>query len=404
MVYILDEPCRGLHPRDVESVIDATKLLVERDNTVLAIEHDERFISRADWEIRLGPLGGPKGGNVIRDGTPPDMAREALSFKRPRAAADSIRVEGLTSHNIVDEDVVLPLGAITAITGVSGSGKSSLMRALFERIGDGVSDELITGAKVGNAHIVDQRPIGKTPRSTVASYLGVMDGIRQMFANSERAHELGLGPSAFSLNMPGGRCETCQGTGLEKISYRYLPDTFIECPECHGRRFSEEALSVRVLGMNITDILDAPISELTDALSDLGQVREMLVCVNRLGLGYLTIGQTSMSLSGGEAQRIKLARALGKKRSGKGIYFLDEPTAGLERADTRPLAEALLALADGRETVVLTEHDPVFIANTADYVIDLGVDAGPDGGHIVCVGSPEEVFSNPSSSWSYLMR
>ena len=339
---------------------------------------------------------------VEREGPPSGSADLTVSHKPPRCSSDYVTFEDLTEHNVKGQKVRLPLGAITAITGVSGSGKSSLMEALYRRLDVGVVDGAASKGKAVRVHLVDQRPIGKTPRSTVASYLGLMDGIRKLFAASDRARELGLGPTAFSLNVPGGRCETCQGTGLEKVSYRYLPDTYIECPECHGRRFSDEVLSVRVLGMTITDVLDAPVSELADTFLETGPLKEMLGCVCRIGLGYLTLGQTSMSLSGGEAQRIKLARTLGKRKTGSGVYFLDEPTSGLEQSDASLLSAALLSLADEGETVILTEHDPRFIAETADYVIDLGVGAGPDGGRIACTGSPQEVFSDVRSSWSAL--
>lgn len=399
LVYILDEPCRGLHPRDSESIVVASRELVERDNTVIAIEHDRRFISTADWEIRLGPLGGPGGGRIMSEGVPRRDAGVKPVFKDPSTPRATLLLEGLSSNNVSGETVRLPLGVVTAITGVSGSGKSSLMGALHGAIDEGIADGTIPRAKVSGTNMVDQKPIGKTPRSTVASYLGTMDEIRRLFSDASDAMGLGLGPSAFSLNVPGGRCETCQGTGLEKVSYRYLPDTYIECPECHGRRFSEEVLSVRVKGMSITEVLDMPISELEGLFQDVPAIHDMLSCVCRIGLGYLTLGQTSMSLSGGEAQRIKLARALGKRKTGRGVYFLDEPTTGLEDSDAELLRDALASLARDGETVVMTEHDPLFIGSTADYVIDLGVKAGSEGGRIVCAGTPEEVFSDKRSSW-----
>lgn len=400
LVFILDEPCRGLHPRDSESIIAATRELVERDNTVIAIEHDRHFISYADWEIRLGPLGGPEGGLVVSAGKPRRELWTNIPQRELASPRDSLSFEHISANNIADESATIPLGAVTAITGVSGSGKSSLLEALYQRIAAGTADGTFTKAKVSGTHLVNQKPIGKTPRSTVASYLGAMDGIRKVFSETEKARGLGLHPSSFSLNVAGGRCETCQGTGLEKISYRYLPDTYIECPECHGKRFSEEVLSVRVSGMTITDVLDTPVAELLERFSDLESLHRMLECVNRIGLGYLVLGQASMSLSGGEAQRIKLARALGKQGRGAEVYFLDEPTTGLESSDARLLTDALLALAKDGAAVILTEHNPAFISETADYVIDLGANAGSLGGHIVCTGTPEEVFSDPVSSWA----
>jgi excinuclease ABC subunit A len=400
LVYILDEPCRGLHPRDAESIITAAGELVKRDNTVVAIEHNPKFISKADWEIRLGPRGGPNGGSVVSMGEPRKRPDISPSHRKPASARDTLVLDHLSQNNVLDASVRLPLGVVTAITGVSGSGKSSLLAAMQQAVDSMVSDKSVPKSKVDGVHLVNQKPIGKTPRSTVASYLGTMDEIRKSFAETEDAKSLGLGPSAFSLNVSGGRCETCQGTGLEKVSYRYLPDTYIECPECHGRRFSDEVLSVRVWDMTVTDVLDTPIEELVERIPSDSAAHEMLGCVKRIGLGYLTLGQTSMSLSGGEAQRIKLAKALGKAGAGKGIYFLDEPTSGLERDDARLLTEALLSLTSSGATVVFTEHDPAFIEETADHVIDLGTIAGRDGGSIACSGSPTEVFANPQSSWA----
>lgn len=404
LVYILDEPCRGLHPRDAESIIAATRELVCRDNTVVAIEHDSTFISKSDWEIRLGPLGGPNGGSVVSMGKPQKRLGPSPSRKKPAQAQDFLALEHLSQNNVKDVSLRLPLGVATAITGVSGSGKSSLLAAMQEAVASMTAEKSIPRSKVNSVQLVNQKPIGKTPRSTVASYLGTMDEVRKAFAETEAARRLGLGPSAFSLNVSGGRCETCQGTGLEKVSYKYLPDTYIECPECHGRRFSDEVLSVKVWDMTITDVLDTPIVELIERVPKDSATHEMLDCVTRIGLGYLTLGQTSMSLSGGEAQRIKLAKALGKTGADKAVYFLDEPTSGLEREDARLLTAALLSLTSSGATVVFTEHDPAFIEETADHVIDLGTEAGSDGGEIVCTGSPAEAFGNPRSSWASIRK
>lgn len=402
LVYILDEPCKGLHPHDAEFIISATRKLIHRGNTIVAIEHNPAFISESDWEIRLGPLGGQQGGNVICMGEPLKRPNIPSAHRMPTKARDVLSLNDLSQNNVKGVSVHLPLGVITAITGVSGSGKSSLLSAMYQAIDSMTSNKSIPRSKIDGVRLVNQKPIGKTPRSTVASYLGAMDEIRKAFADTEVAKALGLDSSSFSLNIPGGRCETCQGTGLEKLSYKYLPDTYIECPECHGRRFSDEVLSVKVWGMTITEVLDTPIEELARRIPTDGALRMMLDCVKRIGLEYLTLGQTSLSLSGGEAQRIKLAKALGKAGSRKGVYFLDEPTSGLERDDARLLTNTLLSLASSGATIVFTEHDPVFIEETADHVIDLGTAAGNNGGSIICAGTPAEVFANPQSSWAGL--
>lgn len=405
LIYVLDEPCKGLHPHDLPCIIGAAQDLVQRGNTVLAIEHNKRFIGAADVEIKLGPAGGPEGGYVICAGAPPDANELPLDFKKPLKPVGKLSISGIKHNNLRDLNVTLPLGAVTAVTGVSGSGKSSLLEAVELCLsGKGNSAcSCIEGAElIKRVYAVDQQPIGKTPRSTVVSYLGIYDEIRSIFAASEASQALGLSASDFSMNVEGGRCEACKGAGVIKISYQHLPDTYVECPECNGDRFTDRVLSVRYGGLGIGDVLDRPAESLGGAFSGNEKIAESLRCLNEVGLGYLRLGQPSMSLSGGEAQRIKLAKALGKKATGKDLYLLDEPTSGLESIDASRISRILTEMAARGNTVIVVEHNPSFIAETADYVIDFGCRSGKAGGSVVSFGLPRAVFGDSNSSWCEL--
>ena len=400
LIYILDEPCKGLHYRDIINIIDATRSLIQKGNTVIAIEHNKQYMSEADHIIELGPVGGPCGGYLLSAGDKTINSRVQLKFKK-QSLKDYVTIRGISFRNIHKQDVQFPIGGITCVTGVSGSGKSSLAIAIADSL------DKNTSKKYGEVHNADaikriikvtQSPIGKTPRSTVVSYLEIFDEFRTIFAKTEKAKKQKLAPSMFSMNVKGGRCECCQGTGLQKIELNYLPSTYITCPECEGRRYIDEVLSVRYCGKTILDVLTTPIIEIAEIFVDTKKVAAVLKSMIELGLGYLTLGQMSMNLSGGEAQRIKLAKALGSVSSGHGLYILDEPTSGLNDVDIDKFVKVLLSLQEKGETLLIIEHDIEFIAKTADYIIDFGIFGGNKGGRIMAQGDPVEVFKSKDSS------
>ena len=402
LIYILDEPCRGMHIRDIKNISKATKELTEQGNTVIAIEHNKEYISNADKIIELGPSGGPKGGYVISESASPQKMKYQLNFRESKKYKKYITVNGINYHNIVNQNATFPVGAITCITGISGSGKSSLMDVVencWSKSGDKFFDSVKGSEAISRVIKVNQQPIGKTPRSTVLSYLEIYDPIRELFADTEQAIKSGLTSSDFSMNLKGGRCECCQGTGLKKIELTYLPDSYIKCPECNGKRFNEKILSVRFKDLSIDDVLDASIDEAIDTFADTPSIHNKLKCMQKLGLGYIKLGQMSMNLSGGEAQRIKLAKALGTKSFGKNLYLLDEPTSGLSDVDIDRIAAIIDELRNNNETILIIEHNAEFVANYADYVIDFGINAGTNGGIIMSQGFPKEVFGDENSSW-----
>ena len=401
LLYILDEPCKGLHYRDITRIIDATKNMIERGNTVIAIEHNKQYIAAADSLVELGPEGGPRGGYLLKIGSNDFKGQYQLNFKSHKKFSKYIEIEGIHFHNIDDQKVKFPVGGITSVTGVSGSGKSSLMEIIAECYGHHSSKycrEAYGSEQIRRVVRVNQAPIGKTPRSTVVSYLGIFDEIRTLFVETDSAKKNKLSKSMFSMNTKGGRCECCQGTGLQKIELNYLPSSFITCPECGGKRFTEKVLSVKYCGQNISDILDNPISDIIELFKDSKKIYSVLNSMVQLGLGYLKLGQMSMNLSGGEAQRIKLAKALGTASTGKNLYLLDEPTSGLNDVDIERFAKVLLSLQDRKETIVLIEHNIEFIASISDYIIDFGIFGGTEGGKVMAQGTSQEVFENSKSS------
>lgn len=407
LLYILDEPCKGLHARDVGSVISATKQLVDENNTVIAIEHNKQYIAAADKVIELGPEGGPKGGYIISEGKPDGEFKYKVGFNPSRTFEKFIRFEDVTFHNIVKQTASIPVEAITCVTGVSGSGKSSLVSVIAECLSSKKNfccEKVVGRNLIKHIEVVDQKPIGKTPRSTVISYLGVYDEIRNLFSQTKVAEDLGLSASDFSMNVKGGRCEECQGTGYKKIELTYLPDTFIVCPSCGGRRFNENVLSAKYKGLSIDDILDEAIVDIIDIFEDSPNISSKLQCMIDIGLGYIKLGQMSMNLSGGEAQRIKLARALGNGIGSNNLYILDEPTSGLNDKDISKLESILNELRDQGNTILIIEHNPEFVLNNAEYLIDFGCYGGDQGGQIIEQGTVENVFNNPKSSWNYLLK
>ena len=402
LLYILDEPCKGLHFKNINSILNTTKSLVEKGNTVIAIEHNKFYISNADKIIEMGPEGGNAGGYIVSENVDRKNFSCNIKIKKPRPYKEFIEVEGINFHNLKNISAKIPCGCITCVTGVSGSGKSSLVQVLADSCEKNKAvhcSKIKFPATLKKVIQVNQQPIGKTPRSTVVSYLGIYDSIREIFANTQAAKAQGLKDSAFSMNVAGGRCEECQGTGKVKIELRYLPDSYINCPVCKGARFNAEILQIKYNGKNINDVLDAPISEVVEIFKDNEKILKMLACMENIGLGYLSLGQMSMTLSGGEAQRVKLARALGVKSTGKNIYLLDEPTSGLNDKDILRLENILNALADAGETVIIIEHNPEFISRVSDYLADLGSVAGNEGGVQIIQGTPDEVIFNKNSSW-----
>lgn len=402
LIYILDEPCKGLHPRNIDCIVEASKELVFKGNTVLAIEHNDRYICEADKIIELGPVGGPKGGYIIDSDKKVSLSEVSVEENTIIDAEDWISFFGINFHNISNGNTKIPVGRITCISGISGSGKSSLVTVIGMCIEKGYPTycEEVTGiSKIKKVLYVNQKPIGKTQRSTVVSYLGIYDLIRDLYAEEKRSKEFGFCASDFSMNVTGGRCEVCQGTGLKKIELNYLPDFFVACPECEGKRFVDNILSVKFRGYSIGDLLEQPIEVIVDVFHDVDEILAKLTCMIEIGLGYIKLGQRLMNLSGGEAQRIKLAKALGQSKTGKNLYILDEPTSGLSKNDREKLKNVLLSIKEKGDTIVMIEHNKEFIYQISDYLIDLGTSAGDEGGIISAEGTPFQVFHNEHSSW-----
>ena len=414
--YVLDEPSIGLHPRDNERLIEALKSLQARGNTVVVVEHDEAIMRRADWLVDLGPGAGRQGGRIVAEGTPGEVAANPASLtggylagrekipvpasRRRVAMARAITIEGVTTNNLKDVTARFPLSALICVTGVSGSGKSSLLnetlaRALVRRLGGiaakpGPHTSLRGASQIDKVVQVDQSPIGRTPRSNPATYTGVFDEIRKVFAGTRDARALGYKSGRFSFNIKGGRCEECQGQGQRRIEMNFLPDLYVPCPACEGKRFNRQTLEVRYRGLSIADVLELRVDEAVEFFENHTGIARLLGSLQEVGLGYVTLGQSSTTLSGGEAQRIKLANELGRVDTGKTFYILDEPTTGLHFDDIKKLLAVLGRLVDLGNTVVVIEHN-VDVMKTADWIIDLGPDGGDKGGYVVAAGSPEQV-------------
>lgn len=401
LIYILDEPCKGLHYRDITKIIKASRDLVHRGNTVVAIEHNKQYIASSDCILELGPVGGPDGGYLIKQSGAPQHERYQLAFKQELETIDYFKLDNINFRNIHEQNAKFPVGGITCITGVSGSGKTTLTSVIercFSRKSESAYGQIQDRKDIRRVIQVNQAPIGKTPRSTIVSYLEIYDDIRTLFATTDMAKRMKTGVAAFSMNVRGGRCECCQGTGLQKIELNYLPNSYVTCPECEGRRFSEQILSIKYRGKTILDILETPIADIIDVFTDAKKVYQTLNNMIELGLGYLKLGQMSMSLSGGEAQRVKLARSLSPSSYGRNLYILDEPTSGLNNIDIEKFIAVLTSLQNNQETVVIVEHNVEFIARVADYIIDFGLLGGEAGGKIVAQGLPKMVFTDKSSS------
>ncbi len=420
--YVLDEPTIGLHQRDNDRLIATLRRLTSIGNTVLVVEHDEDTIRAADRLIDIGPGPGRHGGRVVSQGTPDEVASDPDSLtgqflsgvreipvpeeRRVLSEKDAITVVGAAENNLRSVDAVFPLGGLVVVTGVSGSGKSTLVNQIFlkavkrEVLGSkdkpGLHKRIKGAGSIDRIIEVDQSPIGRTPRSNPATYTGVFDLIRSLFTKTREAKARGYKPGRFSFNVKGGRCEACQGQGVKRIEMHFLPDVFVPCETCKGSRYNRETLEIKYRGKHIADVLDMTVEDALGFFDAFPDVKRLLTALNDVGLSYLQLGQASTTLSGGEAQRVKLATELGKRASGHTLYVLDEPTTGLHFADVERLLAVLQRLADAGHTVLVIEHN-LDVIKTADWIIDLGPEGGSGGGTIVAKGTPEEVAENPES-------
>jgi excinuclease ABC subunit A len=420
VLYILDEPSIGLHQRDNAKLIDTLRRLRDLGNTVIVVEHDEGTIRAADHVVDLGPGAGEHGGEVVAEGAPAQIARhresltgQYLNGKRQiplpelrRSPRGELLVRNARQHNLKGVDVAVPLGVLCCVTGVSGSGKSTLVneilyRALANRLHrarlrPGAHDRIEGVEEVDKIISIDQSPIGRTPRSNPATYTGVFDHIRELFSRTREARARGYAPGRFSFNVKGGRCEVCRGDGQIKIEMHFLPDVYVPCEQCHGRRYNRETLEVRFKGKSIADVLEMSVEEAVEFFAQIPKIRRRLQTLHDVGLDYIRLGQPATTLSGGEAQRVKLATELSKVATGNTLYILDEPTTGLHFADVQRLLEVLGRLVEAGNTVVVIEHN-LDVIKSADRIIDLGPEGGEAGGEVVATGTPEQVAASAGS-------
>ena len=429
VLYILDEPSIGLHQRDNDKLLETLKRLRDLGNTLIVVEHDEDTIRAADYIVDVGPGAGIHGGHIVASGTlqdilnaPESLTGQYLSGKRKIPVPQTRRVGngktlsfyGCRENNLNNIDVSIPLGTFTCVTGVSGSGKSSLVNEIIAkklagvlnraRIRPGRHDRVEGAENLDKVIVIDQSPIGRTPRSNPATYTGLFSDIRDLFASTAAAKERGYSPGRFSFNIKGGRCESCCGDGLIKIEMHFLPDVYVPCEVCRGKRYNRETLEVQYRGKNISDVLDMTVDEALEFFENQPRLREKVETLAQVGLGYIKLGQSSTTLSGGEAQRVKLATELARHATGRTLYILDEPTTGLHMYDVHKLLEVLQKLVDAGNTVLVIEHN-LDVIKTADYLIDLGPEGGDGGGTIVACGTPEEVAEcDASYTGAYLRR
>ena len=420
VLYILDEPSIGMHPRDCTKLLESLSSIKEAGNTIIVVEHDEETIRWADHVIDMGPGAGLRGGWVTASGTPAEIVGDknsltgkylngTLSIDIPsvrRKPKDFIRILGAQEFNLKNIDVDIPVGTFTCVTGVSGSGKSTLVvEVLYKtlvkklyggRITPGRHKGIAGTDRIDRIINVDQSPLGKTPRSNPATYTGIFSFIRNLFSQASDAKIRGYSASRFSFNVSGGRCDSCGGDGLIKVAMHFLPDVYIPCDVCKGKRYNRETLDITYKGRNIADVLDMTISEALQFFAAIPSIRQKLEILEDVGLGYLRLGQPASTLSGGEAQRVKLSKELGKKATGNTLYILDEPTTGLHFADIQKLLNVISSLVDSGNTVIVIEHN-LDVMKSADYIIDLGPEGGDKGGRVIAKGTPEEIIKNPAS-------
>jgi excinuclease ABC subunit A len=428
VLYVLDEPSIGLHPRDNQKLLETLCALRDLGNTVLVVEHDEETINRADYVVDLGPGAGAHGGEVVATGTPKEVScnpesvtglyvcgklKIAVPEQRRTPNGKAITVRGAQANNLKDIDVTFPLGLLTVVTGVSGSGKSTLVddilyRALARHLYGSLTEPGEFREIEGLTHIdkvieIDQSPIGRTPRSNPATYTGLFTPIRELYAMLPESRERGYKPGRFSFNVKGGRCEACEGDGMKRIEMNFLPDVYVLCDVCRGARYNRETLSVKYKGKSIAELLDTTVEEALPLLENIPQIKQKLQTLLDVGLGYIKLGQSATTLSGGEAQRIKLAKELSKRATGRTIYILDEPTTGLHFADVHKLLDVLQRLVSLGNTVIVIEHN-LDVIKSADYIIDLGPEGGSHGGRLVAAGTPEEVARTRKSHTGHALK
>ena len=421
VLYVLDEPSIGLHQRDNEKLLNTLRNLRDIGNTLIVVEHDEDTMRAADYIVDVGPGAGIHGGNIVCTGTAEDImnCKESITgqylsgrkkipvpAKRRKGNGKSLKIIGARENNLKNIDAEIPLGEFVCITGVSGSGKSSLINEiLYKRL----VTELNGAKKVAGAHTdilgidnldkviaIDQSPIGRTPRSNPATYTGVFNDIRDLFASTAEAKARGYKANRFSFNVKGGRCEACQGDGIVKIEMHFLADIYVPCDVCKGARYNRETLEVKYKGKNIYDVLEMTVEEGLEFFSSIPKIKRKLQTLYDVGLGYVKIGQPATTLSGGEAQRVKLSTELSRRSTGKTVYILDEPTTGLHTADVHKLIEVLHRLVDNRNSVIVIEHN-LDVIKTADWILDLGPEGGDEGGEIIAQGTPEQVAATEGS-------
>ena len=429
VLYVLDEPSIGLHQRDNDRLIGTLKHLRDLGNTVLVVEHDEDTIASADYLVDVGPGAGVHGGEIVAAGTPTEVAQNPASLtgrylsgvekiavpkkRRPVEKDRKLIVYGASENNLKNIDVEFPLGVMTLVTGVSGSGKSTLVNNI---VANELTARLHRAQNVSGSHdrmeginqldkaiVIDQSAIGRTPRSNPATYTGVFTQIRELFANTPEANIRGYKAGRFSFNVKGGRCENCQGDGVIKIEMHFLPDVYVKCPECHGKRYNREALEIKYKGKTISDVLAMTVEQACEFFANIPAISRKLETIKEVGLGYVKLGQPATTFSGGEAQRIKLATELSRRSTGKTLYILDEPTTGLHTDDVRKLLDILQKLVSGGNSMIIIEHN-LEVIKCADWIIDMGPEGGQAGGQVVATGTPEEVAKNPASQTGKYLR